>query len=313
MKIIFIMFLCLFSTGIKGQVEPSVTYDPTSGNYIIEYEGHEGDNEEPVLVHRIFEPSTKIVPDVSTRVVSLIDSNYYIYYYTVNNGSSSIQRLRKFCIEILSEISQISKPDEYWKTGFYSFVPVFRWSNSKGSRGLAHPLNGIAPDSSKTGFAFVSVGLPTISHAYFSGNRTIPMAFPDEPPDEISELLKPIRKFPNNTVIKKTIGPKDPHYPLIISSFLDTLLNYVSQSYTLEWITEETIENKYTNFFTIAKDQIIQGDSSAARSTLENVLQEVDIDSTNNLTSEAFSLLRYNTEYLINQIPEGSNGLPVKQ
>jgi hypothetical protein len=311
MKKIFIMFLCLFSTGTKGQVEPSVTYDPETGNYIIEYEGYEGDNE--VLVHRIFEPSTKIDPFVSANTIKIIDSNFYKYQYTIINSASSIQRLQDFDLEIYSSVTEITNPDEFWKTSFYSFVPVFGWYNSKGEAGLAHPLNGIAPDSSETGFSFLSTGLPTITHAYFAGNRTIPMAFPDEPPDEISELLKPLRKFPNNTIIKKTIGPKDPPYPLIISSFLDTLLNYVNQSYMLEWITEETIKNKYTNFFTTAKDQIIQGDSSVTRSTLENVLREVDIDSTNYLTSEAYALLRYNTEYLINQIPEGSTGLPFKQ
>jgi len=33
-------------------------------------------------------------------------------------------------------------------------------------------------------------------------------------------------------------------------------------------------------------------------------LRDVDIDSTDNLTSEAYALLRYNTEYLLEQIPE---------
>ena len=79
MKKIFIMFLCLFSTGIKGQVDPSVIYDPTTGNYIIEYEGHEGENEEPVLVHRIFEPSTKIDPLIKAIATKVFDSSYFRY------------------------------------------------------------------------------------------------------------------------------------------------------------------------------------------------------------------------------------------
>jgi hypothetical protein len=313
MKKIFIMFLCLFSTGIKGQVEPSVTYDPTTGNYIIEYEGYEGENQEPTLVNLIYEPTNKITPLVYFRAVFNSESNYFSYQYTIENTSSSLQRLQDFDIEIFASIFEITRPDEFWKTGYYSFAPVFGWFNSKGAGGLSDPLNGIAPDSSETGFSFNSTGYPTISNAYLRGKPEIYLSFPDEPPGEIEALLKPLEKFPNDRVIIKTISPKDPPFPLIISSFLDTLLNYVSQSYMLEWITEETIKNKYTHFFTTAKDQITQGDSSAARSTLENVLQQVDIDSTNNLTSEAYALLRYNTEHLINQIPEGSTGLPVKQ
>lgn len=38
-----------YSTLVISQVQPGVTYDPETGNYIIEYEE---DNEEPVLVRR---------------------------------------------------------------------------------------------------------------------------------------------------------------------------------------------------------------------------------------------------------------------
>jgi hypothetical protein len=305
MKNIFLITFFVYSVLVVAQVEPSVSFDPVTGNYIIEYEGYDGESEVPVLIHEIFEPSTKIDPFVKVITTKLSDSSYFRYDYELINSSSSIQRLYNFYLYISSDISEITIPDENWYTGFFSYIPVFHWYNSKGEAGLSDPDDGIAPDSSVDGFSFVSYGLPTITNVYFKGNPTIFLSFPDEPPGEISELLKPIRKFPNNTVMKKTVSPKDPPYPLIISSFLDTLLNYVSQSYMLEWITDETTANKYTNFFTTAKDQIIQEDSSVTRSTLENVLREVDIDSTNYLTSEAYALLRYNTEYLVEQLPAG--------
>ena len=302
-KIIGIIFL-LYSTLIISQVDPSVTYDPETGNYIIEYEGHEGENEEAVLVHRTFEPSTKIDPLIKATVTKNSDSSYFIYNFELKNSSSSIQRLYNFYLYILSAISEITIPGENWYTGFFSYIPIFHWYNSKGEAGLANPLDGISPDSFETGFSFVSYGLPTITKAYFKGNPTIYLSFPDEPPDEISKLLKPLRKFPNNTVIRETIGPKDPPNPFIPLNFLDTLLNYNQRSFELGWITSQSIADKYNNYFNTAKTQLVQNNISAVQNTLQTVLQEVDQDSSGNLTSEAYALLRYNTEYLLESLPE---------
>ncbi len=47
------------------------------------------------------------------------------------------------------------------------------------------------------------------------------------------------------------------------------------------------------------------------KNTLNQVLHDVDQDSTANLTSEAYALLRYNTEYLLNNLPEVTPGLRV--
>ena len=298
--IIIVFFVC--NTLLVAQVAPSVTYDPESGNYIIEYEGHEGENVEPVLVHRTFEPSTKIDPLIKVTVTRNSDSSYFIYQYDIFNGVSSAQRLQDFDLEIFSSITEVVNPDGFWKTSYYSFVPVFGWYNSKGEGGLAHPLDGVAPDSSETGFSFVSYGLPTITDAYFKGNPTIYLSFPDEPPDEISELLKPLRKFPNNTVIRETIGPKDPPNPFVMLNFLDTLLNYNQRSFSLGWISNQSTADKYFNYFTIAKTQLQQSNIIGVQNTLQTILQDVDQDSLGNLTSEAYALLRYNTEYLLENL-----------
>jgi len=305
MKILILITFFAYTALLAAQVKPSVTYDPETGNYIIEYEGHEGENQEPVLVHRIFEPSTKIDPFVSANTIKIIDSNYYKYQFTITNSASSLQRLQDFDLEIFSSVTEVTKPDEFWKTSFYSFVPVFGWFNSKSADGLSHPLNGIAPDSSEAGFSFGSYGLPTITNAYLKGKPIIYLSFPDEPPDEISELLKPLRKFPNNTVIKKTIGPKDPPDPFIHLEFIDTLNNYADSSYALGWIQNQETRDKYKTHFNNASNFLELGDSSEARNELLIVLNECILDSSSVLTSESYALLRYNTEYLIEHLPVG--------
>jgi hypothetical protein len=301
--IYFYLQLIVFSFVTLAQELPTIYLDPSSGNYIITYIGGEGDT-----LQTFFEPSTKINAKVECTVS--LDSIQYSYNYIIYNGNTSQQRLLALSVEYFSDLILVNRPDSNWYSAKFKYFDIRNWANITSSNGVKSQFDGIAPDSSQDGFSIVSLGLPTIINCYLRGLSST-VFFPEEPSKDVMELLNPLRKFPNNSIIKKTIGPKDPPYPLIISSFLDTLLNYVSQSFALDWIIDETTANKYTNLFTTAKDQIIQGDSSASRSTLKNVLQEVDKDSTNNLTSEAYALLRYNTEYLIEQLPQSSPNLTV--
>ena len=317
--------------GINNAQQNNIYYDSSSGNYIIEYIGHfiyirgtdgtlrlcEGEKlqegEEFVyrdsLVKVIFEPSTKIDPFVSSNITEIVNPNCYKYDYTITNGTSSIQRLQEFDLKILSSITNVNSPDEFWKSNHYSFVPVFGWYNSKGKLGIDHPLNGIAPDSSRNGFSFISSGLPAITNAYFAGKVTIYLTFPDEPPDKITELLKPLRKFPNNTVERKTIGPVDPPDPFSAAGFTDSLIHYCVMSDSLKWITDYTATTKYTGYFENTKSHIQQNNNSAAINVLDSVLTDVEADSGVTLTSEAYALIKYNTEYLKNQLSQ-SKGIP---
>ncbi len=56
----------------------------------------------------------------------------------------------------------------------------------------------------------------------------------------------------------------------------------------------------------------MNGDTSPARAFLQTVLTDVDIDSSSTLSSEAYALLRYNTEYLLEQLPVVDEGLRIK-
>ena len=310
MKTTLMILFYFLSIVITGQVKPSITYDPTTGNYFIEYESEEEDT----LVSLVYEPTTKINPSIHVNITNISDSNYYKYSYIVYNSVSSKQRIDEFDIEFFSSIFGISSPNNFWNPGYYSFVPVFGWFDSKGSSGLASPLDGIAVDSLTSGFSFSSFGLPAVVHSYFIGNSTILLAFPDDPPEEIETMLKPLEKFPNNSVIKKTIGPKDPPDPFIPNDFLDTLTNYTDSSYSIGWIKDEQTRDKYDNYFTTAKTYLEQGDSSTARVELQNVLTDCNTDSSTVLTREAYALLYFNTEYLVNKLPEApaAEGLPVK-
>jgi hypothetical protein len=128
------------------------------------------------------------------------------------------------------------------------------------------------------------------------------LSFPDEPPRKIEDLLKPLKKFPNNTVKRKTIGPKDTPDPFTAKAFMDLIMIYLSQSDSLGWIKTKETFNKYNFTFEKAKTRLEQNDNPASIAILDSVLTNVEAEKDNTLTSEAYALIKYNTEYLKDQL-----------
>jgi hypothetical protein len=107
----------------------------------------------------------------------------------------------------------------------------------------------------------------------------------------------------NNSFVGFTIGPVKLPTPFVPIDFLDTLSTFTTQSRSLGWITSQTVADKYLAYFSTAKTQLQQHNTAGARTTLQSVLHDVNVDSSSTLTSEAYALLRYNTEYLLSQLP----------
>ncbi len=296
MKNIIYVILILFSSSLLlGQDYPQINLDTLCGNYKIEYFGN--DNE---LLEVIFEPATKVVPFLKTEV-NLID-NILEYNYSVKNEIQSQQRILFFSCDHHTEIEDITNPNEEWRSGKYTNRSAIEWGHTMSrSDGMRSPNSGIAPNVTVSGFSFKSVGLPTIVNSYFSGATTT-LSFPEAPPEEVYKLLRPLRKFPANTVQYKTIGPVETPNPFDPLVFSDTLLYYSNQSYNLNWITDQSIANKYTNHFQNVQNYIEQNNIQESINILNTVLQDVQQDSGVTLSSEAYALIKYNTEYLKEQI-----------
>ena len=186
-----------------------MTYDPATGNYVLRYEGISGKVHEVTL-----EPSTKIDPEVQARVTASPNSDLYRYAYKVSNGASSKQQLYAFRVTHRAPIEETERPAEKWTARAFGERPIFSWANYKDPYGRYHPLDGIAPDSSVSGFVLESPGLPTVVQAYFKGARSSGLGFPEEPPSEIEAALDTLDRFPHNTVPGKTIGPRVVSKPL---------------------------------------------------------------------------------------------------
>ena len=158
----------------------------------------------------------------------------------------------------------------------------------------------VKPGQSLNGFVMMSKGLPTIrwfkAFPYFNIYEYFPN-IEDTTSNMSIEQMDSIREAVN--YYGWTVGPTAPPLNFIPTIWCDTLISYTTQSRSLGWIKDDATENKYLGYFASAKTKLVQQDNVGARTVLLQALKDVDIDSTANLTSEAYALLCYNTKYLL--------------
>ncbi|MCA2004604.1 MAG: hypothetical protein LDL01_02305 [Ignavibacterium sp.] len=238
--------------------------------------------------------------------VEKIDS-LYKYNYVLHNLPNSKQEINA----IYFQCGVDSAVDNYPPYGWFSVggSKLFGYEDLKDPT-LYSTNNFIRIDSSKF-LGFSSSALPSIIYTFIQTyNQTPPLE------DTVDGIFISYEDFDNNILVNSvkvlSVGPSENFYSLQNIEIIDSLLGYTNQSFQLGWIKSQQTVNKYDSLFTLAKTQLQQNYNTAAKTTLQTIIQQVDLDSTNNLTSEAYALIRYNTEYLIEKIPQSSPDLLVK-
>ncbi|MGA9365204.1 MAG: hypothetical protein WBW16_12635 [Bacteroidota bacterium] len=257
-----------------------------------------------------------------TARVSKSNGDTLSYRYAANVKSDSPQKLVEFTLELgLKQESDVglfsvdSAVNKYWggSIEFGGEQP----SSFAGAAVAWVPLDTLAdladqfnPPRSAVGagdsllVSLRSIALPGINRFWAEG------WYGPISEHEYDSLLA--TGFSPNDILKpwyldafesKTVTPVVPSLPLNSLDFLDTLMSYTTQSRSLAWIKDQPTADKYAGYFSSARAKLVQRDSVGARTSLQQVLRDVDIDSIANLTSEAYALLRYNTEYLLRQLP----------
>ncbi|AFH50500.1 Hypothetical protein IALB_2797 [Ignavibacterium album JCM 16511] len=237
--------------------------------------------------------ANNFIPHIKCKVEK--NDSIFIYNYSIKNDEQSKQRINLFWVKAdVDEKKLIKRSPPYWVSSGYS--------NNLEGWGTPVLNNGylIWPGETLTGFQFFSKDLPTISLYTSQAENQIPST--EFLTNEEAMTLYNLNRT-QNMVWGKTIAPKELESSIGVENLLDTLINYSSQSLQLGWIKNQPTADKYDSLFNAAKAQLQQNNNNAARTTLQTVLQQVDIDSTDNLTSEAYALIKYNTEYLIEKIP----------
>ncbi|MCP4412228.1 MAG: hypothetical protein GY808_06630, partial [Gammaproteobacteria bacterium] len=223
-------------------------------------------------------PSDRV--DVNVKC-SILQENEFLYFnYSIESKSQSIQHINRFAI------GKETSPDAYnFNRNLWNI-----YDHKNDIKCVNHGLYGfnlIKPGEIDNNLSIMidsDRSLPGIVKFYFqgwNGNEYFPR------PD-----------IYNNSFKGSTIGLKAPPDEFISFDFADTLITYTNESYDLGWITDQTVANKYTNHFQNVKNYIQQNNIQGSINILNTVLQEVEQDNGVTLSSEAYALLKYNSEYL---------------
>jgi hypothetical protein len=96
------------------------------------------------------------------------------------------------------------------------------------------------------------------------------------------------------------VPPPTTFAPLI---FLDTLISYKHQAFALGWIADSGILTSLDQKLEAARPQIMN-DRPSVKNILESFVNELEALNTqgNQITSEAYALLKFNAQYLISKL-----------
>ena len=239
-----------------------------------------------------FLPANRLIVNVSCSVALPQDSLKYNYIW--GNSAASNQRMDIFVLEGISASFSSITMGGWMYMGRRRALNAYEWTSGFGSSELINSIKS----GSTNGLTITSTNLPAICKFYIQGYRPFPDVYGNP---NLTQLFKD--DLLNNSFIGFTLGPTSLPNNFNAIKFLDTLNNYLIQSRSLGWIRNDSTKNKYLKYFKTARIKLMQKDSGGARTALLPIIQNVVADSVSMLTSEAYALIRYNTEYLINTLP----------
>jgi hypothetical protein len=142
---------------------------------------------------------------------------------------------------------------------------------------------------------------PKLPYEITPANEDSIRRFVPEPTDEEEAAFQ--RLVDSIKVRGVTIGPTAPPANFIPVTFLDTLISYKHQARLLGWILNDGIVTSLDQKLEAARQQIAK-DKPAAKQILQAFVNEVEAlnQQGNQLTSEAYALLKFNAEYLISKL-----------
>ncbi|MEJ5350953.1 MAG: hypothetical protein WHS65_05105 [Melioribacteraceae bacterium] len=332
-KIIFNIIILYSVTMIIKAQQDTLIYDSSTGNYIIQYMRENLETgERDSLVTEIFVPATKIEPSVRAWVDFKKDSSMYIYNYEIENGIKSKQNLIVFRIQFGKKVDVMEKSTQKWlgrkRQGFddkHEYMNrIWSWYGNQ----------GLEPGWKKGGFALGSNGIPGIGAAYFQGLAPILSYRHGPPPEHLEKEIAKLEVFPSNHVKRTTVVPVSLPVPFNTEALIDTLISYTQQSGDIGWLgkdprregrdedcdedekPEDGIVKNIIKRLERAKILIEKEDSLKAKKELEKLLSKIEKIWKRSqeeekrgkkgvrMSSEAYALLKYNTEYLVEKLPD---------
>ena len=258
-----------------------------------------------------------INPSVCANVQK--NTNGYVFTYQIKNGQGAIKSIHKFMAELNAPVKPFSAPRDWtlWKMD-YDTIQVATWFSEDS-------IADIGVGEIITGFSFESIGLPKICRCWFSAMEIV---------EGEEGVYNPATASIFTTSLQRTtLGPVGTPSPFIPLNFIDIISSYKHQALALNWIADRKDEKdddddkedegqgvvrKLDRRLDNAHKALIKKDTSKAREEMLKFVKKVEklygesCDHEKNgrekekytFTSEAYALLKYNAEYLIQQLPE---------
>ncbi|WP_138431954.1 FIMAH domain-containing protein [Fodinibius saliphilus] len=215
------------------------------------------------------------------------------YQYILKNKENSKQGINEFYL--LPQIKKLvieHTSKHGWRFSDRNRTPFFFWSD------WGMEQDEILAGETDSSFSYSTKALPFISRYYIQGANETPT---DVSFEDIVEDIK------TNSVSGYTLGPANPPDPFDASVFTDSLQSYTTRACQLEWITNRGVCNSLEKKLQNVKLQLERGNIRTVTNNVQAFLNEVEAVHRNHLTSEGYSLLYFNTEYLLKQLQEDIN------
>ncbi len=264
-----------------------------------------------------FSQPKKIVRDdlvISSHVkIEKIDSHCFRFSYLFINDIKSNQSLCGLSIELNDKLikhggslKNIVPPQEKNWGKFPIIMKKMGWATYYDTTGLDFlelPPKSVVKPGESISFSFEAKGLPGIG--FFWAEGWAKWMFTQEEEDSLIEIgytEGSIRALYENFFKGTTIIRHSPPEPFVVTSFLDTLISYKHQSRALGWIDNDGIVNSLDKKLENAKQQLQKGNTTSAKNIIQAFINEVEAQKDKHLTSEAYALLKYNAEYLLEKL-----------
>ncbi len=259
------------------------------------------------IINPAFSQSPPCVYPRMDQVIALVrarvarSASGFQYHYLIRNGPAAKQVLNSFAIDAFAtrgaRVIQMS-PAAWVADGPITDTSFQMWS-------VQGPASRLTPNMEATGFGFADGDLPAIVKFLAWGEVEPPRFEEGQAPDscENADIIK-------NSFKGTTVAPKPPAQLFVPVEFLNYLITLVRDSRQLGWIEVDGVQQSLLAKLLNAKRKLEAGDITVAKNMLNAFLHEVQGAScpeftcpgNKPLTSEAFALLFFNGQFLVERL-----------
>ncbi len=296
----------LSRAGKEIDMTPRIEVEAGTGNYKLLFRNPDDTTK---WAYQVFEPATKM--DIVVESTVKIDSNEFVYEYTLESFRSSKQNLASFGIDLDTGIVTGCKVPH---TGeWHCYLPTRNRRSLFFSGAFISDRFGniidyvLKPGTRLSGFIVKSTAPPGIVNCDSRGRvdpqslRVIGMDG-EMVPDAIF-LARPHPR--EDRLWGRTIGPVRVPATITPAQFLDRLLSMIDESFKEGWIGKEALAHQFHTLVNSAKEQLLKGNTVGGKQTLNTFLQLVETTyQRGEILSEPYGLFKYNTLYLTEKLLE---------